>query len=49
MLIAERNLYAARRGYAQARYQYVLNDLLLRQAAGTLGEDDIKRINKLLN
>jgi len=49
VLIAERNLYAARRGYAQARYQYVLNDLLLRQAAGTLGEDDIKRINKLLN
>jgi outer membrane protein len=49
VLIAERNLYAARRGYAQARYQYVLNDLLLRQAAGTLGEDDVKRINKLLN
>ena len=49
VLIAERNLYAARRGYAQARYQYVLNDLLLRQAAGTLGEDDIKRINNLLN
>lgn len=49
VLIAERNLFAARRGYAQARYQYVLNDLLLRQAAGTLGEDDIKRINKLLN
>ena len=49
VLIAERNLFDARRAYAQARYQYVLNDLLLRQAAGTLGEDDIKRINKLLN
>ncbi|MDX1346579.1 MAG: TolC family protein, partial [Sedimenticolaceae bacterium] len=49
VLIAERNLFDARRAYAQARYQYVLNDLLLHQAAGTLGEDDIKRINKLLN
>lgn len=48
VLIAQRNLFAARRDYAQARYQYVLNDLLLRQAAGTLGEKDIKRINKLL-
>jgi outer membrane protein len=49
VLIAQRNLFAARRDYAQARYQYVLNDLLLRQAAGTLGEKDIKRINKLLH
>jgi outer membrane protein len=48
VLIAQRNLFGARRDYAQARYQYVLNDLLLRQAAGTLNENDVKRTNKLL-
>ncbi|MEJ2321470.1 MAG: TolC family outer membrane protein [Gammaproteobacteria bacterium] len=48
VLIAQRNLFSARRDHALARYQYILNDLLLHQAAGILDEQDVKRINKLL-
>jgi outer membrane protein len=38
-------LYGAKRDYARARYDYILNTLNLKQAAGTLGEQDIKQIN----
>ena len=48
VLIAQRNLFGARSNYASARYQYVLNGLYLRQAAGNLSETDLDNVNKLL-
>ena len=44
LLDAERDLYAARRDSAQSRYDFALNSLRLRQAAGTLSEDDLRSV-----
>ncbi len=41
-------LFKARRDYAQARYDYVVNTLSLLQAAGTLSADDVTRVNAWL-
>lgn len=41
VLDAERDLYAARRDAAQARYDYVLNRLKLKQAIGALTDQDL--------
>lgn len=41
VLDAQRDLYLAKRDYAQARYEYLLNRLKLKQAAGTLAEVDL--------
>lgn len=41
VLDAERDLYAAKRDLAKARYDYLLNTLRLKQAAGTLAETDL--------
>jgi outer membrane protein len=38
----------ARRNHSQAKYDYILNTLKLKQAAGTLSPDDIKLINAWL-
>jgi outer membrane protein len=48
VLAAESILYSTRRDYAQARYQYLLSLLQLKQQAGTLNEEDIRYINGLL-
>ncbi len=48
VLNAEQLLIAARRDYATARYTYVLNTFRLKQAAGTLSEDDVKLVNSWL-
>jgi len=47
VLDAERDLYSAKRGAAQARYDYLISMLKLKQAAGTLGDEDIQRIGNL--
>lgn len=44
VLDAERDLYQARQDYAQARYDYLLNSLKLKQAAGTLKYDDLTQV-----
>jgi outer membrane protein len=41
----ERNLYGAKRDYAAARYNYVLDTIRLKQAAGTLAPPDLDEIN----
>ena len=41
VLDAQRDLYLARRDYAQSRYDYLLYRLRLKLAAGTLSEADI--------
>ena len=48
VLDAQRDLFLAKRDYAQARYDYVLNHLKLKQAAGTLSEEDLGRIGAAL-
>ena len=48
VLINQQNLFNAEREYALARYNFLQNRLLLAQAAGTLGADDVQEINRLL-
>ncbi|MDG4597991.1 MAG: TolC family outer membrane protein [Candidatus Contendobacter sp.] len=45
VLNAERDVYLAQANYAQARYSYIANFLILRQAAGQLSEADLTEIN----
>ncbi len=45
VLDAARDLYRAKRDYAQARYTYLINLLKLKQAAGTLAEADLAQVN----
>lgn len=46
VLNALRNLYRSEKDYAQTRYNYLLNMLKLKQAAGTLNASDIELINQ---
>jgi outer membrane protein len=48
VLDATRDLFVARRDYALARYEYLLNTLKLKQAAGTLSEADLERVGAAL-
>lgn len=43
-----REQYKAERDYAQTRYNYILNILRLKQAAGTLSRQDVIEVNKWL-
>ena len=45
VLDARRNLFEAQRDYARSRYDYVVNALLLKQAAGNLALADIEEVN----
>lgn len=45
VLDATRDLYRARRDLSSARYDYLLNMLRLKQAAGILSENDLMQIN----
>jgi len=46
VLNALRNQYRAERDYAQSRYDYLINRLKLKQAAGVLDKSDIETINQ---
>lgn len=48
VLDAQRNLYRARRDYARARYDYLVNGLSLKEAAGILKPEDLRLVNALL-
>ncbi len=48
VLNAQSQLYQTKRDLAQARYNVLLGTLRLRQAAGTLTQEDIEAINALL-
>lgn len=48
VLNSQRDLYRARRDYAQARYQYILSTLSLYQAVGTLEDAHVHQINQWL-
>lgn len=49
VLNAQRDLYRTQRDLAQARYAYLINRLQLKNAAGTLSEDDLAAINSLIS
>lgn len=48
VLISEQQLYSAQRDYARARNNFVVNGLLLKQAAGTVQAADLAGVNALL-
>jgi outer membrane protein len=48
VLINQQNLFVARQNYAEARYNYLRNRLLLEQAAGTLDATTVQDVNRLL-
>ena len=48
VLQSQRNLFNAQRNYAQARYNYIVSSLQLKQAAGLLAPADIEEVNNWL-
>ena len=48
VLNAQRDLLRAERDYAQSRYAYILNRLILEQAVGDLNEDDLEAVEEWL-
>jgi len=49
VLFAQRTLFQAQRNFANARYDYILSQLRLKQVAGQLSPDDIYRLNEWLS
>jgi outer membrane protein len=49
VLLARQRLFDAQTNYARSRYDYVINVLALEQAAGTLDEAQLVRVNGWLN
>jgi outer membrane protein len=48
VLLSTTTLYNSKRNLARKRYDYVLNVLRLKQAAGILTEDDLRKVNNWL-
>lgn len=48
VLLAQRNLYQARRNYSNALYDYVIDTIRLREVAGMLTPADVQEIDKWL-
>ncbi|TCV84243.1 TolC family outer membrane protein [Sulfurirhabdus autotrophica] len=48
VLNAQQQLFSAKRDLSQARYTYIMNQLKLKSAVGTLGEADLEQVNSLL-
>lgn len=48
VIVAEREQLRAKRDYAKARYDYLLNTLRLKQTVGTLSPNDLAQVNKWL-
>lgn len=48
VLLAIQTLSSSENSYSQARHQLVLDELLLKQAAGTIGPQDMAEVNSLL-
>ena len=45
VLNAQRDLFRAKRDFSESRYDYILDILRLKQAAGILSEDDLTEVN----
>ncbi|MBD9362840.1 TolC family outer membrane protein [Methylomonas fluvii] len=48
VLTEQRNLYKAKSDYARSRYDYLINGIKLKEAAGSLNEQDLEQINQYL-
>ena len=48
VLNAQQQLYATRRDLYQAEYNYLISHLRLKAAVGSLGEEDLNRVNRAL-
>ena len=48
VLLALRESFGSKRDYTNARYDFLLNTLKLKQASGTLSENDLKSLSDLL-
>ena len=48
VLAEQRNLYRSMRDYSRSRYDYLINSIKLKEAAGSLSEGDLQEINKYL-
>jgi len=48
LLQAQNHYYSEQRELAHSRYEYLINTLKLKEAAGTLSEDDLKALNAWL-
>lgn len=48
VLDAQKKLLDSRRQLAKSRYQYLLNNLLIKQSAGVLGPEDLEAVNSCL-
>jgi outer membrane protein len=49
VLVAQRTVYQARRNYSNARYDYILSMMRLKEVAGQLSPDDIYQLNAKLD
>lgn len=49
VLTEQRNLYKAKSDYARSRYDYLINGIKLKEAAGSLSEQDLEQINQYLH
>lgn len=49
VLNAQQQLYSTRRDLYQAQYNYLLSQLRLKQAVGSLGEEDLGKVNQALH
>ncbi len=48
VLTVQSNKFNARRNYLASRYAYIINGLLLKQAASSLSEEDLQKVNAWL-
>ena len=48
VLNAQNTLYSAKHDYANARFDYILDSLRLKQVAGILSKEDILNVNQWL-
>ncbi len=48
VLTEQRNLYRAKSDYARSRYDYLINGIKLKEAGGSLAEQDLEQINQYL-
>lgn len=48
VLLVQSKLYQAKQAYAKTRYDYILNSLSLKQAAGVLARQDVELVNRWL-
>lgn len=48
VLSEQRNLFKSKRDYSRSRYDYLINGIRLKEAAGNLGETDLQKVNGFL-